>query len=143
VLLSNWIPNTQTVLAISTVAGLIGGVMPWLLSPMLSIPSFDLDAARTSTGEVLTSIPPHRNGFGKVHLNLRAAPFEMDAVTAGEELPPGAPIRVVEVIDERVLLVEAIIEREQPYPKEENDEQKGGQGPTRPGADFGRGAAPR
>ncbi|HMQ61689.1 MAG TPA: NfeD family protein [Flavilitoribacter sp.] len=69
----------------------------------------------TTTGEVLQSIPPHRNGFGKVHLNHRSAPYEMEAITAGKEIPRGAPVRVVSVIDSRVVLVEPIEQNER-YP---------------------------
>ncbi len=60
------------------------------------------------TGRVLEPIPPHRNGFGKVHLNLREAPYELEAITSGSELKPGASIRVIGVIDGRVLLVEPL-----------------------------------
>ncbi len=139
VLLSYWLTNNQTILVLSAVAGLIGGMLPWLFSPVLGALPLDPDAMRTSTGEVLTSIPPHRNGFGKVHLNLRAAPFEMDAVTAGEELPPGVPVRVVEVIDERVLLVEALIESEEEQPADDKEQKD--QGPAGPG--LPRGSTPR
>lgn len=65
------------------------------------------------TGEVLKSIPPHRNGFGKVHISLPQAPFQLEAITAGQELRPGMHVRVVDVIDNRVLLVEPI---EETYP---------------------------
>lgn len=61
-----------------------------------------------STGEVLQPIPPHRNGFGKVQLSSRRLPYELDAITAGQEIPRGTPVRVVEVLDEGVILVEAI-----------------------------------
>ncbi len=70
---------------------------------------------RTSVGEVLQPIPSHRNGFGKVHLNLREAPRELEAITAGQEIPRGTPVRVVDVIDNRVLLVEPI-PRHDKYP---------------------------
>lgn len=69
-----------------------------------------------STGKVLEPIPPHRNGFGKVHLNLRDAPYELEAITGGGELKPGAPVRVIGVIDGRVLLVEPI--EDEGYPHE-------------------------
>lgn len=65
------------------------------------------------TGEVLQSIPPHRNGFGKVYLSLPEAPFQIEAITAGQELSPGAHVRVVDVIDDRIILVEPI---EENYP---------------------------
>ena len=65
------------------------------------------------TGEVLQSIPPHRNGFGKVHFSLPEAPFQIEAITAGQELTPGSHVRVVDVIDDRIILVEPI---EEEYP---------------------------
>lgn len=114
VLASYFTANLQVMLLLAAVAGIIGALLPWLFGPFFSRPYFDADAALKSTGRVLTSVPPHRNGFGKVHIDLRAAPYEMDAVTAGGELPPGAPVRIVEVIDERVVLVEPLEEHGQP-----------------------------
>jgi membrane protein implicated in regulation of membrane protease activity len=61
-----------------------------------------------STGEVLKSIPPHRNGFGKVQINDRRAHYTIDAITAGREIPRGTSVRVVDIIDGEVILVERI-----------------------------------
>jgi|GEM_PF-815800 len=108
VLTSYLTDNLQVILISALVAGLFGAMLPWILAPLLRYPRFEADRALESTGRVLQSIPPHRNGFGKVQLHMRAAPYEMDAVTAGGELLRGAPVRIVEVIDERVLLVEAL-----------------------------------
>lgn len=69
-----------------------------------------------STGRVLEPIPPHRNGFGKVHLNLRGAPYELEAITGGGELKPGVPVRIIGVIDGRVVLVEPL--EDEGYPHE-------------------------
>lgn len=69
---------------------------------------FEPTQALSSTGQVLSSIPAHKHGRGKVHLNLRMAPYQMEAVTIGGALPPGAPIRVVDIIDDRILVVEPL-----------------------------------
>lgn len=61
-----------------------------------------------STGEVLQPIPPHRNGFGKVQINNRRTHYTIDAITAGREIPRGTPVRVVDVIDDHVILVESL-----------------------------------
>ena len=61
-----------------------------------------------SVGRVSHSIPPHRNGFGKIYLNYRTGPYELEAITAGDELPVGSTIRIVDVLDERVVLVERV-----------------------------------
>ncbi|PHN01004.1 hypothetical protein CRP01_39395 [Flavilitoribacter nigricans DSM 23189 = NBRC 102662] len=61
-----------------------------------------------STGEVLQPIPPHRNGFGKVQINDRRSHYTIDAITAGREIPRGTSVRVVDVIDDHVILVESL-----------------------------------
>jgi hypothetical protein len=72
-----------------------------------------------STGRVLYTVPSHRNGFGKVHLNVKGTPYEIEAMTAGMELRRGSSIRVVEVIEEgRVLVVEPL--EDKGYPHEEH-----------------------
>jgi hypothetical protein len=81
----------------------------WLSSSSPSRKYFHMEKALSSTGKVLSSIPPHRNGFGKVHLNIREAPFEVDAVTAGQEVPRGASVKVVDILDEKIVLVEPIV----------------------------------
>ncbi|MCB0569708.1 MAG: NfeD family protein [Phaeodactylibacter sp.] len=69
------------------------------------------------TGKVLEPIPSHRNGFGKVQLDMRGTPYELEAITAGKELRPGDGIRVIGIIDERIILVEPI--EGQGYPHEQ------------------------
>lgn len=72
-----------------------------------------------TTGRVLFAVPSYRNGFGKVHLNVRGAPYEIEAMTAGMELRAGASIRVVDVIEDgRVLVVEPL--EDKGYPHEEH-----------------------
>lgn len=84
-------------------------IKKWL-TPAEDVNSLDL---LLQTGEVLQYIPPHRNGFGKVHFSLPEAPFQIEAITAGQELSPGSHVRVVDVIDDRIILVEPI---EEEYP---------------------------
>jgi len=94
----------------SFLIGIAGTLLFRWLSKTTSISKhFHMDKALSSTGKVLSSIPPHRNGFGKVHLNIREAPYEIDAVTAGQELPRGASVRVIDILDEKIVLVEPVI----------------------------------
>ena len=87
-------------LVLSFLQGLIFG-FPW---------NKELDIKRLveSTGQVQKTIPPHRNGVGKVHLDVRKKTYELDALTTGQELPEGVPVRVIDIIDERVLVVEPL-----------------------------------
>ena len=113
VILSYQDVSLHFILILSAAAGLAMAMLSKLLVRILLhfIPHakpFKAEQLMERTGKVLEPIPSHRNGFGKVHLNLRDAPYELEAITAGGELPPGASIRVVGVIDGRVLLVEPI-----------------------------------
>ena len=57
-------------------------------------------------GEVYMVIPKKGSGFGKVHINVQGALREMDAISNGnKEIPVGTVIKVLEVIDEHILLV--------------------------------------
>ena len=57
-------------------------------------------------GNVYLKIPGEKRGEGKVQISIQGAIREFDALTAGEELETGAPIRVVEVINDNTLQVE-------------------------------------
>lgn len=108
---------TVHLLLISLAVGFLFGLIPLLVRlifPDMNQP-FKVKDALSSTGQVLQSIPPHRAGIGKVHLHLRQAPYELEAVTAGRELPPGMPVKVVAIIDEHTILVEPL-ESKHPQP---------------------------
>ena len=61
-----------------------------------------------STGEVLQFIPSRGEGVGKVQLSIQRHPIKLDALTSGRELQVGASIRVIDIVDETVLVVEPI-----------------------------------
>ncbi len=58
-----------------------------------------IDRAVGLTGIVYLRIPAEKSAAGKVHVNLQNRTVEYQAVTAGNELPTGTPIRVVAVIN--------------------------------------------
>ena len=66
------------------------------------------EALIESTGRVLQSIPPNQQGTGKVFLQERRQVYELEAVTIGNELPEGVPIRIVEVREDGTVVVEPI-----------------------------------
>lgn len=57
-------------------------------------------------GNVYLKIPGEKRGEGKVQISIQGAIREFDAITVGEELETGAPIKVVEVVNDSMLLVE-------------------------------------
>ncbi len=66
-----------------------------------------IDRTIGSTGAVYLRIPGSRSGMGKVHLAVQKRTAEFQAMTAGPELPTGAPIRVVAVVNSDTVEVEA------------------------------------
>ena len=109
-----WISELPAVLLIGIPSGLLTAFLPGALSALRKrnqralYQSFEFDEALRSTGEVLAYIPSGRGGKGKVHLNLRSAPYQIDAVSNGRDLPVGAPVRVVEIVEGRILVVEPL-----------------------------------
>lgn len=109
-----WISELSAVLLIGIPSGLLTAFLPYTLSAlrkknqMALYQSFEFNEALRSTGQVLSHIPSGRGGTGKVHLNLRSAPYQIEAISNGRDLPVGAPVRVVEVIEGRILVVEPL-----------------------------------
>ena len=65
-----------------------------------------IDRAVGTTGTVYLRVPSARAGAGKVHLALQNRTVEYRAVTAGDELPTGKPIKVVAVVGADTVEVE-------------------------------------
>jgi hypothetical protein len=55
---------------------------------------------------VYLSIPQNLEGKGKVHIVVDGSLHEYDATTNGQQLPTGSHVRVVDILDDQVLLVE-------------------------------------
>ena len=66
-----------------------------------------IDRAVGHTGTVYLRVPGAKAGSGKVHLMLQNRTVEYQAVTAGDELPTGKPIKVVAVVNSDTVEVEA------------------------------------
>ncbi len=85
------------------------GYMMYLFSKLGESGTFNTKEAIYNTAEVYLSIPAAKNGYGKVHLKIRGALKEMDAITEGNQpLPNGAAVRVIDVLDDNLLLVEPL-----------------------------------
>lgn len=100
--------------------GILIGLITAFLTGVKRLPDwFAFKNSRTiveSTGKVLQSIPPHRAGMGKVHLDTRRLSAEVNAVTQGRELPIGSPVRVIGMLDDKTFLVEPIEDQDHPKP---------------------------
>ncbi len=92
-------------------AMLLVGYMMYLFSKLTEEGNLDINEALFNTGEVYLKIPANKEGYGKVHLKINGSLRELDAITTeGETLPTGSQVRVIEVLEDNLLLVEPIDE---------------------------------
>ncbi len=79
------------------------------LSSMQQSGNIDLHkSAIGCEGKVYLTIPAERKREGKVQITINNAAREYDAVTDGDEIRTGTPIKVVEVLNDSTLLVEEL-----------------------------------
>lgn len=97
-------------IALSCLVGglLVAAVMYifYMMSKMEQSGNIDTTSAVGCRGNVYLTIPAARSKEGKVQITIQGAVREFDAVTEGELLTNGTPIRVVQVVNENTLLVE-------------------------------------
>lgn len=70
--------------------------------------TFSIGTTLQKTGQVYITIPATKNGKGKIQISVNGAVHELDAITNGDILTSGEMIRVVQVIDNNLLLVEKL-----------------------------------
>ena len=70
--------------------------------------SFRFEETLDKTADVYLAIPENKSGRGKIQISVRGSFHELDAVTAGEKIPTGGKVRVVEIIDNHLVVVEKI-----------------------------------
>ncbi len=92
--------------AAGTAAMLLVAYMMYLFHKMGESGTVNLKKAVYKNGEVYIPIPANKNGQGKIHVKISGALKELDAVTDGDAIPTGALIKVVEVLNNNILLVE-------------------------------------
>ena len=91
--------------------GLVAAVM-WLFKWLTGMQqSGNIDIHKSAVGcegKVYLVIPAERSAEGKVQITINNAVREYDAVTDGDAIKTGTPIRVVEVLNDYTLLVEEL-----------------------------------
>lgn len=105
--------SLMTTLIASSVSGSLAmvlvGFLMWQFSKLDQDGNIDINDALFQTGEVYLRIPAKDKGQGKVHINIQGSLKEVDAITeATEAIPTGAFVRVVEVVDNRLLVVNQV-----------------------------------
>ena len=113
ILLQDSVPSTALRIVIAALVGiaLVAAVMylfKWL-STMQQSGNINLyQSAAGCQGKCYLTIPGERAGEGKVQITIQGAVREYNAVTDGDTIKTGTPIKVVETIDANTLLVEEL-----------------------------------
>jgi len=84
---------------------IVAGIF-YSMSKLVESGNMNLRNAINSIGEVYLPIPGNRSGMGKIQINLQGTLSEIDAVTNGKLLKTGEIVRVTDIINNQVLLVE-------------------------------------
>lgn len=105
--------TTLSAIGFAFIAGilamLIVGYLIYLFSKLSQEGNVNINNALFNTGKVYLTIPELENGQGKIHVTIDGTLREMDAVTKeNNQIPTGSTIRVVEILDNNVLVVEPI-----------------------------------
>jgi hypothetical protein len=93
-------PATGLALALAVGAATLFGIA-WLMRSLYGLKADGtarIQRAVGHSGTVYLTVPGHKTGVGKVHLNLQNRTVEYQAVTAQEDLPTGAKVTVVAVL---------------------------------------------
>lgn len=108
----NTIPD-RTILGV--VAALVGclfvALFLFLFRQMMKLQSngaFDINDSVGRVCDVYLRIPANKKGLGKVQISFGGSVQELDARTEGEQISSGTKVRVVRVIDSKVLEVEPV-----------------------------------
>lgn len=106
----NTIPNRVFLYAAAILVGcLFVAIFLFLFRQMMKLQSngaFDINDSVGRVCDVYLRIPANNKGMGKVQISFNGSVQELDARTAGEPIPSGAKVRVLRVIDKKVLEVE-------------------------------------
>jgi hypothetical protein len=70
--------------------------------------SFNIKNTVNKTGTVYLRIPANKTGYGIVQISVKGSVHEINAVTTNEEIQSGTMIRVTEVLDNNLLLVQIL-----------------------------------
>lgn len=87
----------------------------WLMVAMSRLQTqgnVDLWNAMGTTGRVYLRVPPRRSGRGKVTLAVQGRTVEVPAMTAGDELPTGSLVQIINVSADDLVEVVAATAKE-------------------------------
>ena len=112
ILLRDQIASTTVLMLVSIAVGVGLVILVMYLFKLLSNmqQSGNINVRKSAvgcTGKVYLPIPGERKGEGKVQITINGAVREYGALTDGADLPTGASVKVVDVIDDETVVVES------------------------------------
>ncbi len=106
------IPSRILLAVVAIVCGcILVGAFLLMLRQLMKLESngaFRISDCVGTACDVYLRIPANRTGQGKVQVSFNGSVQELDAVTDGDALPSGTKVKVVRLIEGRLLLVERI-----------------------------------
>lgn len=70
--------------------------------------SFTIQMTIGKTASVYLKIPGEKSGQGKIQISVNGSFHEINAITSGPEIRTGGMIKVIEIVDDNLVLVELI-----------------------------------
>lgn len=108
----NIIPNPAILGLVAVIGGCIFvAIFLFIFRQMMKLQNngaFDIKDSVGRVCDVYLRIPANNEGLGKVQISFNGSVQELDARTAGVQIPSGTKVRVLRVIDNKVLEVEPI-----------------------------------
>ena len=113
ILLQGQIKSKALLLVVAVAVGIaLVALVMWLFKWLSSMQqSGNINVYRAAVGcqgKVYLTIPAERAGEGKVQITIQGAVREYNAVTDGDAIKTGTPIKVTEVTDTNTILVEEL-----------------------------------
>jgi len=106
----NTFTNPFVLCAVALLVGcLFVAIFIFLFRQMMKLQSngaFNINDAVGKVCDVYMRIPAENQGLGKVQISFNGSVQELDARTSGEQIPSGSKVRVLRVIENKVLEVE-------------------------------------
>ena len=106
------IPNPILLIGLSFIVGVLFVVVFFLIirqiERLAENNTFKITNSLNRTGSVYLTIPPMKQGIGKVQVSVNGAFHELDAITENEKLETSALVRIVKIESNNLVVVERI-----------------------------------
>jgi membrane protein implicated in regulation of membrane protease activity len=108
----NTITSPLLLVLLSLVVGIVFVLMFFMvirqLKKLAEDNSFHMAETLNKTAEVYTPIPEKKTGKGKILISVRGSVHELEAMTLGERIPSGKVVKVINIENNDILIVELI-----------------------------------